>query len=280
LGQRVHVLVPKKGEKRDLVLDALRNAKESLERKMAESATQIKLLGALTDALGLEENPKRIEVYDNSHIQGTHAVGAMIVSGKDGFVRSEYRKFNIKLAEIGNKDDTAMMKHVFARRFSIKEKNEYSTSREKYPDLIIVDGGKGQLSAVTSLLSESGLGSIPIVAIAKGSNRNSGKERIYLKDKPDLRIPQNDPLRYFIQRLRDEAHRFVIGAHRQKRSKALTHTRLDDIIGLGTLRKHSLLMKFGSTKEVSRASIEELSTVRGISRNLANKIYSYFNDNN
>ncbi len=280
LGQRVHVLVPKKGEKRDLVLDALRNAKESLERKMAESATQIKLLGALTDALGLEENPKRIEVYDNSHIQGTHAVGAMIVSGKDGFVRSEYRKFNIKLAEIGNKDDTAMMKHVFARRFSIKEKIEYSTFREKYPDLIIVDGGKGQLSAVTSLLSESGLGSIPIVAIAKGSNRNSGKERIYLKDKPDLRIPQNDPLRYFIQRLRDEAHRFVIGAHRQKRSKALTHTRLDDIIGLGTLRKHSLLMKFGSTKEVSRASIEELSTVRGISRNLANKIYSYFNDNN
>ena len=280
LGNRVQIIVPQKGEKRDLVLDALRNAKESLARKMAENATQIKLLEATAEAFGLKEKPKRIEVYDNSHIQGRHAVGAMIVSGLDGFVRSEYRKFNVKLDEIENKDDTAMMKHVFARRFKLNEEIKDNNHQNNFPDLILVDGGKGQLSAVSGLLSGSGLGSIPIVAIAKGPSRNSGNERIYLKGKHDLKIPLNDPLRYFIQRLRDEAHRFVIGVHRKKRSKALSQTRLDDIVGLGSIRKHSLLMKFGSTKEVSRASIGELRTARGISRNLAKKIHDYFNDDN
>ena len=280
LGRRVQLIVPQKGEKRDLVLDALRNAKESLAHKMAESATQIKLLETMVKVFGLKEIPKRIEVYDNSHIQGTHPVGAMIVSGTEGFLRSEYRIFNVRLDEIDNKDDVAMMKHVLARRFRFKEQITKQNHQDNYPDLILLDGGKGQLSAVSSLLTEFDLGTIPVVAVAKGPNRNSGKERIFLKDKSCLEIEQNDPLRYFIQRLRDEAHRFVIGAHRKKRSRALSRTKLDDIDGLGSVRKNSLLMKFGSTKEVSRASIDELSTAPGISKNLANKIHDYFADGN
>ncbi len=280
IDNRVRIIVPQKGEKRDLVLDALRNAKESLARKMAESATQLRLLEKAAETFSLKKIPERIEVYDNSHIQGAHAVGAMIVSGREGFIRSEYRKFNIPVNQIENKGDTAMMKNVFARRFRINEKMEQSSHKENYPDLIVIDGGKGQLSIVSGLLSEAGLGYIPIVAIAKGPDRNSGRERIYLKDRTELEIGQSDPLRYFVQRLRDEAHRFAIGAHIKRRSKALSLTKLDDIDGLGTVRKHILLMKFGSTKEVSRASIDELSMAKGISRNLAKKIYDYFNHEN
>ncbi|MFL2790604.1 MAG: excinuclease ABC subunit UvrC [Paracoccaceae bacterium] len=277
LQQSVNIITPKKGEKRDLVLDALRNAQESLVQKMAENATQITLLNATAKALGLEKRPNRIEVYDNSHIQGSHAVGAMIVSGPEGFMRSEYRKFNIRLDEIQNRDDTAMMKHVFTRRFGLGDKNGQNIDQTNLPDLIILDGGKGQLSSISGMLSESGFGSIPILAIAKGPKRNSGQEVFYLRDNTNLQIAKNDSLRYFFQRLRDEAHRFVIGAHRKRRSKALTQTRLDDIPGLGAIRKHNLLMEFGSTKLVSRASIAELSKVHGISRNIAEQIYNYFN---
>lgn len=280
LVRNVIIQVPIRGEKRDLVQDALRNSKESLIRKLAENATQIKLLKATAKAFNLEKPPRRIEIYDNSHIQGSHAVGAMIVSGPEGFIRSEYRKFNIILDETDNKDDTAMMRHVFSRRFKLNKKNDQDFQHMKLPDLIIVDGGKGQLSAVSHLLKESGLGSIAIVAIAKGSDRNSGLERFYLEKKSVLEIAKNDSLRYFIQRLRDEAHRFVIGAHRKKRSKAISKTRLDDIPGLGRVRRHNLLMNFGSTKEVSRASINELCAVGGISRNLASQIYYYFNEGN
>ena len=274
LGKIVKIINPQKGEKKELVIDALRNAKEGLERKMAENSTQKNLLLKMADLLNLKNSPERIEVYDNSHIQGAYAVGAMVVSGPDGLMKSEYRKFNIKISELGNRDDTSMMQHVFSRRF--KKKN---TQDLKIPDVIILDGGKGQLSVIQNYLYVIGYGNIPIVAIAKGEKRNSGLEKFYHKKNIELEISNNDPLRYFLQRLRDEVHRYVIGAHRQKRSKSLMSTRLDEITGLGGIRRKNLLMRFGSTKEVSKASINELQKVQGISRNLAEQIYNFFNTN-
>ena len=274
LGKIVKIINPQKGEKKELVIDALRNAKEGLERKMAENSTQKNLLLKMADLLNLKNSPERIEVYDNSHIQGAYAVGAMVVSGPDGLMKSEYRKFNIKISELGNRDDTSMMQHVFSRRF--KKKN---TQDLKIPDVIILDGGKGQLSVIQNYLNDIGYGNIPIVAIAKGEKRNSGLEKFYHKKNIELEISNNDPLRYFLQRLRDEVHRFVIGAHRQKRSKSLMSTRLDEITGLGGIRRKNLLMRFGSTKEVSKASVNELQKVQGISRNLAEQIYNFFNTN-
>ena len=274
LGKIVKIINPQKGEKKELVIDALRNAKEGLERKMAENSTQKNLLLKMADLLNLKNSPERIEVYDNSHIQGAYAVGAMVVSGPDGLMKSEYRKFNIKISELGNRDDTSMMQHVFYRRF--KKKN---TQDLKIPDVIILDGGKGQLSVIQNYLHDIGYGNIPIVAIAKGEKRNSGLEKFYHKKNIELEISNNDPLRYFLQRLRDEVHRYVIGAHRQKRSKSLMSTRLDEITGLGGIRRKNLLMRFGSTKEVSKASVNELQKVQGISRNLAEQIYNFFNTN-
>ena len=274
LGKIVKIINPQKGEKKELVIDALRNAKEGLERKMAENSTQKNLLLKMADLLNLKNSPERIEVYDNSHIQGAYAVGAMVVSGPDGLMKSEYRKFNIKIGELGNRDDTSMMQHVFSRRF--KKKN---TQDLKIPDVIILDGGKGQLSVIQNYLHDIGYGNIPIVAIAKGEKRNSGLEKFYHKKNNELEISNNDPLRYFLQRLRDEVHRYVIGAHRQKRSKSLMSTRLDEITGLGGIRRKNLLMRFGSTKEVSKASVNELQKVQGISRNLAEQIYNFFNTN-
>ena len=274
LGKIVKIINPQKGEKKELVIDALRNAKEGLERKMAENSTQKNLLLKMADLLNLKNSPERIEVYDNSHIQGAYAVGAMVVSGPDGLMKSEYRKFNIKISELGNRDDTSMMQHVFSRRF--KKKNSQDL---KIPDVIILDGGKGQLSVIQNYLHDIGYGNIPIVAIAKGEKRNSGLEKFYHNKNNELEISNNDPLRYFLQRLRDEVHRYVIGAHRQKRSKSLMSTRLDEITGLGGIRRKNLLMRFGSTKEVSKASINELQKVQGISRNLAEQIYNFFNTN-
>ena len=274
LGKIVKIINPQKGEKKELIIDALRNAKEGLERKMAENSTQKNLLLKMADLLNLKNSPERIEVYDNSHIQGAYAVGAMVVSGPDGLMKSEYRKFNIKISELGNRDDTSMMQHVFSRRF--KKKN---TQDLKIPDVIILDGGKGQLSVIQNYLHDIGYGNIPIVAIAKGEKRNSGLEKFYHNKNNELEISNNDPLRYFLQRLRDEVHRYVIGAHRQKRSKSLMSTRLDEITGLGGIRRKNLLMRFGSTKEVSKASVNELQKVQGISRNLAEQIYNFFNTN-
>ena len=274
LGKIVKIINPQKGEKKELVIDALRNAKEGLERKMAENSTQKNLLLKMADLLNLKNSPERIEVYDNSHIQGAYAVGAMVVSGPDGLMKSEYRKFNIKISELGNRDDTSMMQHVFSRRF--KKKN---TQELKIPDVIILDGGKGQLSVIQNYLHDIGYGNIPIVAIAKGEKRNSGLEKFYHNKNNELEISNTDPLRYFLQRLRDEVHRYVIGAHRQKRSKSLMSTRLDEITGLGGIRRKNLLMRFGSTKEVSKASVNELQKVQGISRNLAEQIYNFFNTN-
>ena len=276
LGNKVNISNPQKGEKKELVLDALRNAKESLARKMAENTTQRQLLKKIVDLMKLENFPERIEVYDNSHIQGAYAVGAMVVSGPDGFMKSEYRKYNINLSDLNNKDDTSMMKYVLNRRF----KKKSSSQELKIPDLIILDGGKGQLSSVQNLLEEIGHNNIPIIAIAKGPKRNSGLEKFYYKNNMPLEIARDDALRYFFQRLRDEVHRFVIGAHRQKRSKSIISTRLDEIDGLGGVRRNNLLMKFGSTKEVSRASVKELETVQGISTNLAEQIYNFFNNHN
>ena len=274
LGKIVKIINPQKGEKKELVIDALRNAKEGLERKMAENSTQKNLLLKMADLLNLKNSPERIEVYDNSHIQGAYAVGAMVVSGPDGLMKSEYRKFNIKISELVNRDDTSMMQHVFSRRF--KKKNSQDL---KIPDVIILDGGKGQLSVIQNYLHDIGYGNIPIVAIAKGEKRNSGLEKFYHNKNNELEISNNDPLRYFLQRLRDEVHRYVIGAHRQKRSKSLMSTRLDEITGLGGIRRKNLLMRFGSTKEVSKASVNELQKVQGISRNLAEQIYNFFNTN-
>ncbi len=274
LGKIVKIINPQKGEKKELVIDALMNAKEGLERKMAENSTQKNLLLKMADLLNLKNSPERIEVYDNSHIQGAYAVGAMVVSGPDGLMKSEYRKFNIKISELGNRDDTSMMQHVFSRRF--RKKN---TQDLKIPDVIILDGGKGQLSVIQNYLHDIGYGNIPIVAIAKGEKRNSGLEKFYHNKNNELEISNNDPLRYFLQRLRDEVHRYVIGAHRQKRSKSLMSTRLDEITGLGGIRRKNLLMRFGSTKEVSKASVNELQKVQGISRNLAEQIYNFFNTN-
>ena len=274
LGKIVKIINPQKGEKKELVIDALRNAKEGLERKMAENSTQKNLLLKMADLLNLKNSPERIELYDKSHIQGAYAVGAMVVSGPDGLMKSEYRKFNIKISELGNRDDTSMMQHVFSRRF--KKKN---TQDLKIPDVIILDGGKGQLSVIQNYLHDIGYGNIPIVAIAKGEKRNSGLEKFYHNKNNELEISNNDPLRYFLQRLRDEVHRYVIGAHRQKRSKSLMSTRLDEITGLGGIRRKNLLMRFGSTKEVSKASVNELQKVQGISRNLAEQIYNFFNTN-
>ena len=275
LGKNVKIVNPVKGEKKELVFDGLRNAKESLIRKMAENTTHRKLLLHLAQLLGLKNSPERIEVYDNSHIQGAYAVGAMVVSGPDGLMKSEYRKFNIIMEELENRDDTSMMKYVFTKRFRKKTPSQDL----KKPDVIILDGGKGQLSVVKNFLEEIGHGEIPIIAIAKGQKRNSGQERFYYKNNIQIEIPHNDALRYFFQRLRDEVHRFVIGAHRQKRSKSILSTRLDEITGLGGIRRKNLLMKFGSTKEVSKASINELQKVQGISSNLAEKIYNFFNNN-
>ena len=274
LGKIVKIINPQKGEKKELVIDALRNVKEGLERKMAENSTQKNLLIKMADLLNLKNSPERIEVYDNSHIQGAYAVGAMVVSGPDGLMKSEYRKFNIKISELRNRDDTSMMQHVFSRRF--KKKN---TQDLKIPDVIILDGGKGQLSIIQNYLNDIGYGNIPIIAIAKGEKRNSGLEKFYHNKNNELEISNTDPLRYFLQRLRDEVHRYVIGAHRLKRSKSLMSTRLDEITGLGGIRRKNLLMRFGSTKEVSKASVNELQKVQGISRNLAEQIYNFFNTN-
>ena len=274
LGKSVKIINPVKGEKKELVFDGLRNAKESLIRKMAENTTHRKLLLQLAQLLDLKNSPERIEVYDNSHIQGAYAVGAMVVSGPDGLMKSEYRKFNIKMEELENRDDTSMMKYVFTRRFRKKTPSQDL----KIPDVIVLDGGKGQLSVIQNLLIEIGYGDIPIIAIAKGPKRNSGQERFYHQNNIQLEIPSDHALRYFLQRLRDEVHRFVIGAHRQKRSKSIMSTRLDEISGLGGVRRKNLLMKFGSTKEVSKASIDELQKVQGISSNLAKQIYNFFNN--
>lgn len=277
-GRKVSISVPQRGEKADLVASALRNARESLGRKMAESATQVRLLNGIAEAFDMDEPPMRIEVYDNSHIQGAHAVGAMIVAGPEGFLKSQYRKFNIKGADTKTNDDFGMMKEVLTRRFKRLIAEDPDRESESWPDLLLIDGGAGQVSAVREVMSEMGVGDIAMVGVAKGLDRDAGKEEFHRTGKPVKALPRNDPVLYYIQRMRDEAHRFAIGAHRAKRSKAVGATPLDDVPGVGATRKRALLAHFGSAKAVSRAALADLKAVEGISDTLAETIYGYFHE--
>ena len=278
LGRRVALSVPQRGEKRLLVEQAERNAREALARKMSESATQAKLLDGLAEAFSLEAAPERIEVYDNSHIQGAHAVGAMIVAGPEGFLKSSYRKFNIKGDSLTPGDDFGMMKEVLERRFARLMKEDPDRQSDQWPDLVLIDGGAGQVSASAEALAEIGVEDVAIVGVAKGVDRDAGKEEFY---RPGVArpfaLPHRDPVLYFVQRLRDEAHRFAIGTHRAKRAKATTRTPLDEVPGVGAARKRALLAHFGSAKAVTRAGLTDLKSVPGISEALAEQIYGFFN---
>lgn len=278
IGRKVEILVPQKGEKHDLVLAALRNAKESLARKMSESATQQKLLRGVAEAFDLPEPPVRIEVYDNSHIQGAHAVGAMIVSGPEGFLKNAYRKFNIKGDSLTPGDDFGMMKEVLSRRFKRLMKEDPERKSESWPDLLLIDGGSGQVSAVAEILKDYGVEDIAMVGVAKGVDRDHGKEEFHVRGKRPFALQRNDPVLYFVQRLRDEAHRFAIGTHRAKHSKSIASSPLDEIDGVGAARKRALLAHFGSAKAVSRANLADLKAVEGVSAAMAEKIYDFFHE--
>jgi excinuclease ABC subunit C len=275
-GRKVEIAVPRRGEKAELVEGAARNARESLARKMAESATQTKLLAGLAEAFDLPAPPKRIEVYDNSHIQGTNAVGGMIVAGPEGLMKNAYRKFNIKGTELTPGDDFGMMKEVLTRRFERLMKEDPDRQTENWPDLLLIDGGAGQVSAVAGIMADLGVDDIPMVGVAKGIDRDAGKEEFHRAGQRPFALRHNDPVLYFVQRLRDEAHRFAIGAHRAKRAKAIGATPLDDVPGVGAGRKRALLAHFGSAKAVSRANLADLKAVDGISDALAETIYDFF----
>ena len=276
--RKVEILVPLRGEKTELVAGAVRNARESLARRMAESATQTRLLKGLAEAFGLKAPPQRIEVYDNSHIQGTHAVGGMIVAGPEGFMKNAYRKFDIRGDDLVPGDDFGMMKEVLHRRFSRLKKEDPDREKGLWPDLLLIDGGAGQVSAVAEIMAEHGVQDIPMVGVAKGVDRDHGKEEFHRLGESAFALQRNDPVLYFVQRLRDEAHRFAIGTHRAKRAKAMGATPLDDVPGVGAGRKRALLKHFGSAKAVSRADLLDLKAVDGISSALAETIYDFFHE--
>jgi excinuclease ABC subunit C len=276
-GRKVELAVPLRGEKAELLENAARNARESLARRMSESSTQNTLLRGLAEAFDLDAPPTRIEVYDNAHIQGSDAVGGMIVAGAEGFVKSQYRKFNIKSAAGANSDDFGMMREVMTRRFERLLKEDPERKGDAWPDLLLIDGGAGQISAVAGILADLGVEDIAVVGVAKGIDRDAGKEEFHRTGLPVMALPRNDPVLYFIQRLRDEAHRWANGAHRAKRAKAVSITPLDDIPGVGALRKRALLAHFGSAKAVSRAGVPDLMAVGGISQAMAEAIYNFFN---
>ena len=277
-GRKVDLAVPKRGEKAELVENALRNARESLGRKMSESAAQAKLLAGVAAAFGLPKPPARIEVYDNSHIQGAHAVGGMIVAGPDGLMKSSYRKFNIKGEDLTPGDDFGMMKEVLTRRFERLLREDPERKTDLWPDLLLIDGGAGQVSAVHEIMTALGVADIAMVGVAKGIDRDLGKEEFHRIGHRPMALPRQDPVLYYIQRLRDEAHRWAIGAHRAKRAKATMANPLDEIPGIGATRKRALLAHFGSAKAVSRAGQNDLMEVPGISAAMAETIWNFFND--
>lgn len=274
--RRVTLRAPKRGDQARMVRQAQRNAEEELDRRMAETSTQAKALRELAEIFELPEPPRRIEVYDNSHVMGTNAVGAMIVAGPEGLRKNAYRKFNIKRPETVPGDDFAMMREVLSRRFARLEKEDPDRSRGEWPDLLLIDGGKGQVSAVCEVLEDAGVHDVPIVGVAKGRDRNAGREVFHLPDGRELRLPPNSPTLFYIQRLRDEAHRFAIGAHRQKRAKTFASSPLDEIPGIGPGRKRALLMHFGTARAVRGAAVEDLEKVPGISRAMARNIHDHF----
>lgn len=278
VGHRVDIAVPQRGEKAELVEGAARNAREALARRMSESAAQVRLLDGLAEAFGLDAPPRRIEVFDNSHIQGTDAVGAMIVAGPEGFLKSQYRKYTIKGTDLTPGDDFGMMKEVLQRRFARLMKEDPDREQGHWPDLILIDGGAGQVSAVAGIMAEMGVDDIAMVGVAKGIDRDQGKEEFYRPGGRPFALNRNDPVLYFVQRLRDEAHRFAIGTHRAKRAKAVSATPLDEVPGVGAARKRALLQHFGSAKAVARAGLADLQAVPGISAALAEAVHAYFRD--
>ena len=301
--RKVEISVPQRGERKDLVTHALANAREALGRKLADTSSQQKLLAALAVTLGLPRPPRRIEVYDNSHIQGSNAVGAMIVAGPEGFRKNQYRKFNMRLAEVTPGDDFGMMREMLERRFKrlIAEAPRVqlpgdmpvhderlltpaSTSatdedgESPWPDLVMIDGGQGQLSAAQQVMVELGVTDVPVVAVAKGPDRDAGNETVFVPGRAATKLPPRDPLLYFIQRLRDEAHRFAIGSHRARRKKDIREAGLQEIPGIGPTRKRALLHHFGTLKAIERASLDDLAQVAGINQDTARKIYDFFHD--
>jgi len=274
--RKVTLRVPRRGDQANMMRQAQRNATEELDRHLAETSTQARNLRALAELFELEGPPERIEVYDNSHVMGTSAVGAMIVAGPEGFRKNAYRKFNIKREETVPGDDFAMMREVLGRRFARLEKEDPDRSKGDWPDLLLIDGGKGQLSAVTETLECAGIHDVPVVAISKGPDRDAGREVFHLPGGREITLPPNAPLLFYLQRLRDEAHRFAIGAHRQKRAKNFAANPLDDVPGIGPGRKRALLMHFGTARAVKGAALEDLEKAPGISRTMARGIYDYF----
>jgi excinuclease ABC subunit C len=284
-GSKVEVSVPKRGEKKELIGHALTNAREALGRKLADTATQGRLLQGLVTTLGLPHPPKRIEVYDNSHIQGTNAVGAMIVAGPDGFIKNQYRKFNIRSEGLTPGDDYAMMREVLERRFKrllkpadgdVAKAGADDDSFPQWPDLVIIDGGRGQLNAAKEIFDGLGLTQVSLMAVAKGPDRDAGRETLFMPGREAIKLEPRDPVLYFIQRLRDEAHRFVIGSHRKLRKKDIREAGLQEIPGIGPSRKRALLHHFGTLKEIERASIADLGKVPGVSAESARKIFEFF----
>jgi len=275
-GHAVDVRMPLRGGKKALVESATRNAREALGRQLAETRSQAQLMDGVAKVFDLDERPERIEVYDNSHIQGTNALGAMIVAGPEGFEKTSYRRFNMKGDDAATNDDFAMMKAMLRRRFArlAKERDEGAA----VPDLLLIDGGKGQLSSVLEVMAELGVDDIPVVAVAKGPDRDAGREVFHQDGKAPVRMPMNDPVLYYLQRLRDEAHRFAITGHRAKRAKQMRDNPLDDIGGVGASRKSALLKHFGSARAVARANLADLEAVEGVSKALAKKIYDHFHD--
>ena len=271
-GRKIEVGKPVRGERRDLVEHALVNAREALARRLADSSSQAAIFSRLAELLDLDEAPERIEVYDNSHISGTNPVGAMIVAGPEGFIKAQSRKFNMRNEDLAPGDDYAMMREMLTRRFRRLAKVNGSAA----PDLVLIDGGPGQLGAAYEVLDELGLSEIKVAAVAKGPDRNAGHERVYLKGREPLLLEPRDPVLYCIQKLRDEAHRFAIGAHRAKRKKTITASPLDEVPGIGPARKRALLQHFGSAKAVSRAGVADLEAVDGISAQMAKTIYDHF----
>lgn len=276
-GHRVTLSVPVRGVRRRLLDQARRNAEEALERRLAEGTTQAKLLREVADLFDLGEPPDRIEIYDNSHIQGTNALGAMVVAGPEGFRKSQYRKFNIKRVETAPGDDFAMMREVFARRFARAQEQDPDRERGDWPDLVLIDGGRGQLNAVKAVLEEMEIEDVCLVGIAKGPHHGrDGREVFHLADGREFQLPVNAPVLFYLQRLRDEVHRFAIGAHRAKRTKAIGASPLDDVPGIGPTRKKALLMHFGTARAVRNASLEDLQRVPGVSTAMAQGIYDFF----
>jgi excinuclease ABC subunit C len=276
-GRKVEIARPLRGEKCELVQHAMTNAREALGRKMAESSAQSTLLNGVCEAFGLEARPERIEVYDNSHVMGTNAVGGMIVAGPEGFQKSQYRKFNIKSTELTPGDDYGMMREVLRRRFSRLVKEEEAGENPPRPDLVLIDGGAGQLAAATEVMADLGVDDIAVVGVAKGPDRDAGLERFFIPGQEPFMLEPKSPVLYYLQRLRDEAHRFAIGAHRTRRAMAMKASPLDEIEGVGPGRKRALLHAFGSARGVSRASPADLMKVDGVSAQLAQRIHDYFN---